>query len=84
MRLTGKHSIITGAASGIGLAIARLFLKEGARVFAIDCDQEALEIFSSNNSIRPDCLTCLQCDGSSREAVHRVIDDIVNSPEKFA
>ena len=34
---------MTGAASGIGLAIAGLFLREGARVMAIDRDAAALE-----------------------------------------
>jgi NAD(P)-dependent dehydrogenase (short-subunit alcohol dehydrogenase family) len=40
MRLEGKVAIITGAASGMGRAAARLFAAEGARVVIADVDVE--------------------------------------------
>lgn len=41
-RLAGKRIVLTGAAQGIGLAIARACLKEGARLFLIDRDGDLL------------------------------------------
>src|ERR1700722_15803982 len=40
-RLTGKVGVITGAGSGIGLATARRFAAEGAKVVCADLDAQA-------------------------------------------
>ena len=36
MRLAGKVAIISGAASGMGAATARMFAREGAKVVVAD------------------------------------------------
>jgi NAD(P)-dependent dehydrogenase (short-subunit alcohol dehydrogenase family) len=43
MKLAGKNALITGGNSGIGLATARLFSKEGAQVAITGRNQETLD-----------------------------------------
>jgi NAD(P)-dependent dehydrogenase (short-subunit alcohol dehydrogenase family) len=42
-RLSDKVALITGAARGIGEAIARAFVREGADVYLTDIDSQAAE-----------------------------------------
>ena len=43
MQLAGKAAIVTGAAQGIGAAIARAYAAEGARVAVVDLDADRAE-----------------------------------------
>ena len=40
MRLNGKAAVVTGAAQGIGRAVVVAFAREGARVVAVDLNEE--------------------------------------------
>jgi len=48
--LEGKRVMVTGAASGIGLATAQRFLREGSRVFILDWDEESLTKTLADNT----------------------------------
>jgi len=43
LSIAGKTAIVTGAANGIGLAIARHFVDKGANVMFVDMDEARLE-----------------------------------------
>lgn len=45
--LTGKNAVVTGAASGMGKAIALAYLKEGANVVAVDINEQRLQEFEA-------------------------------------
>ena len=42
-RMAGRHVLVTGAAAGIGEAIAELLVREGAKVAALDYNVEGVE-----------------------------------------
>jgi NAD(P)-dependent dehydrogenase (short-subunit alcohol dehydrogenase family) len=54
MEFNGRHVVVTGAANGIGRALAQRFHGEGARVVAADRDADALTaVVDQLNAARP-------------------------------
>ncbi len=68
-QLAGKTAIVTGAASGIGLAITRLYLAEGAKVFAVDRDS-----FTTSGLEAGDNLALMVCDLTDADAPARITE----------
>ncbi|MEC3908090.1 SDR family oxidoreductase [Tamlana sp. 2201CG12-4] len=75
-KLENKVAVITGANSGIGLATAKLFLKEGAKVVLSGRRQEALD--SISNELNGDYITVL-ADVSKPEDNSNLIEKAVST-----
>jgi 3alpha(or 20beta)-hydroxysteroid dehydrogenase len=69
MRLQGKVVLVTGAASGIGHAVAELFAREGATVFASD--------IASPKLAYSDGIEALKLDVTSEDDWEAVVDTII-------
>jgi NAD(P)-dependent dehydrogenase (short-subunit alcohol dehydrogenase family) len=74
MLLEGKVAVITGAASGIGLATARLFAREGARLSLGDVNEEAGRRAVEEVEADGGEVEFVPTDVSSGEDVRRLID----------
>jgi NAD(P)-dependent dehydrogenase (short-subunit alcohol dehydrogenase family) len=55
-RLDGKTALVTGAGSGIGLAVAQRFVAEGARVYFADINLESAEKAAATGSAHAQAL----------------------------
>ena len=77
--LDGRVAVITGGASGIGLAIARRFLQAGACVALLDLSRERLESARAelSQASAPDRVFTLQSDITKEEDVSAAIRSIV-------
>lgn len=79
MRLEGKVAVITGAASGMGRAMAKLFAAEGAKVVGADWHAESLEEVVAEVRAAGGEMTGVQGNVSVREDCERLIDTAVST-----
>jgi NAD(P)-dependent dehydrogenase (short-subunit alcohol dehydrogenase family) len=75
-RLDGKAAIITGAGSGIGLAIARKFASNGAFVHLLDINLEAAESAAQQILNESGKARAYGSDVTRQEEVKTILDEI--------
>lgn len=72
-RLNGKRIMITGAAQGIGLAIARACAREGAALLLIDRDGDLLDQMGANLRQGGTPVVCRTADITDRAAIETAV-----------
>lgn len=92
--IAGKTAIVTGAASGIGLSIARRFVDEGANVMFVDSNEKRLLDEIGSDADEKEAIRYFTCDlckklsyanlvSATVDAFERV-DILVNAARKLA
>lgn len=71
MILKDKVAIVTGAASGFGAEIARMYAREGARVVIADLNDEGARAVASDIG---SVALAMRCDVSKRADIHAIIE----------
>jgi NAD(P)-dependent dehydrogenase (short-subunit alcohol dehydrogenase family) len=83
--LEGKRVFITGAASGIGAMVAEVLAAEGARLFLVDIDLDAVRAVAHRcksiayNNFQPVHVNWARCDITNRERVDVVVGRAVGN-----
>jgi NAD(P)-dependent dehydrogenase (short-subunit alcohol dehydrogenase family) len=75
--LTGKTAIITGAASGLGLAMAEGMAQFGAEIALVDVNKDALSTLENEFSKIGYTAKSYQCDVTQEDAVKATVNDVV-------
>lgn len=79
-RLAGKTIVITGAGRGLGLAMTRSCLAEGASVIAVDRDSARLDAAASGLTDTDGALTTAACDITDEVQVAALFDNLDAAP----
>ena len=76
MEFQGKTAIITGAAVGIGRAVALQLAKEGANVVLVDIDPENLAITEQEIKALTENALALVCDITDHATVLQTVEKV--------
>ncbi len=78
MKFEGKVALVTGAARGIGKAIALTLAREGANVVVTDVDLEGIQRVTQEIEGLGRKTRAIQADVSQREAVKQLVSEAVS------
>jgi len=81
--LEGRVAVITGAARGMGYAMARRFSKEGARVVIIDIRGDAAEEAAKKIREAGGEAIAFQGDVTSRERMNEIVSEVLKTYDKI-
>ena len=76
MRLKDRVAIVTGAARGIGKAVALVFLREGAKVALVDVEKERLETLEKEIRRGRGQALAVPCDVSKASDVKQMVEQV--------
>jgi len=79
MKLSGKVAIVTGAASGMGKAIAELFAQEGAKVVASDLNAEGVQAVVQGITDKGGTAIAVAANVAKEEDVQNLVDTAVKT-----
>jgi len=78
MKLQDKVAVVTGAASGMGKAIAELYAKEGAKVIVADLNVEGAKAVAEGITNNGGIAKAVQANVAKLEDIENMIDTAVN------
>ena len=81
--LEKKITVITGAGSGIGKAIAELFASRNAKVFLLDLNEQALEETRQHIIANNGRATAIRCNVADQAEVTRIFNDIIAAENRI-
>ncbi|MEN8919406.1 MAG: SDR family NAD(P)-dependent oxidoreductase, partial [Octadecabacter sp.] len=80
--IAGKTAIVTGAANGVGLAIGRHFVSQGANVVFADMDEERLEEELGSSEVEPERYRTFACDLRQKLSINNLMSMTIDSFER--
>jgi 3-oxoacyl-[acyl-carrier protein] reductase len=83
MKLKGRVALITGAARGIGKAIALALAREGALVVVTDLDQEGIQQVAQEIKKLGQQAQAIRADVSQRQEVQHLVSEALSTFDKI-